>query len=83
MDNAPRGPRIVVNHPAVLTDKNGTAFDCAILDVSKHGFRLKVPRPLPVGVGYTLHFDNQTHEVEVRWASPTEVGGMFIQPVSS
>lgn len=74
----PASPRIVVIQSAVLRSASSEAIDCTILDVSHDGFRLKVPRILPGGADYLLDFDGQTHRVDIRWATPHEVGGMFL-----
>ncbi len=76
--NMARQPRIVVSQAATLRNTTGEVIDCTILDVSHDGFRLRVQKMLPGGPDYLLDFDGQTHRVDIRWATPNEVGGLFL-----
>lgn len=72
-------PRIAVDQPAILEHASGEQLACTVIDVSQEGFRLKVPRVLAPGADYTLHLADEAHRIEIRWAAPNEVGGLFIE----
>lgn len=80
--NAKPHPRIAVSESATVEDGAGSTFACSIIDVSQEGFRIKIAQVLAPGSDYVLHLDHEAHRVEIRWASPGEAGGLFLEKLS-
>ncbi len=76
--SAQRSPRISVNQPAVLKDDAGKETPCTIIDVSKEGFRVRLDRAIGNGAYFTLRTGSEAYRTQIRWASPGEAGGLFL-----
>ncbi len=79
MPSSVHQPRIAVSEAAILRREGMADIACTIVDVSADGFRLSVPRGVPCGTNYNLHFARADHRVAIRWASVSEAGGMFLE----
>lgn len=77
--SAKRSPRIAVNQPAVLKDEAGKETACTIVDVSRDGFRVRLDRAIGNGTNFTLRTGAEAYRTQIRWASPGEAGGLFLE----
>ena len=73
-----RSPRVVVNQPAFLEDDTGKKTACTIVDVSQDGFRVRLDQAIGNGSYFTLRTGAEVYRTEIRWASPDEAGGLFL-----
>lgn len=75
-------PRIALTQPATVEDGDGRTYPCTVIDVSQEGFRLKIAQVLAPGSGYVLHLGDEAHRIEIRWATPGEAGGLFLEKIA-
>lgn len=70
--------RFAVDAPAILIGDEGAETRCRLLDVSRSGFRAKLPG-IGMAVGFTkLISGRDTFPIEIRWTTGHELGGVFL-----
>lgn len=78
-----REARVTLNCDAVLTEPDGCTVDVVIVDVSKHGFRLKSLAELEIGSEVLLQMHkNEPVRGQIRWTCGMQAGGSFLDPVA-
>lgn len=77
-----RAPRIELRRQATLINADGMGSPVTILDVSSGGFRLEVAEAPRIGEHVRLRVDkHDDFPAEIRWASGSEAGGVFLTPI--
>jgi endonuclease YncB( thermonuclease family) len=78
-----REARVTLNCDAVLTESDGCTLDVTLVDVSKHGFRLRSIAELEVGSEVLLQMDSMPGvRGQIRWTCGHQAGGVFLDPVA-
>ena len=78
-----RERRFALNCDAVLTESDGCTVDVLILDISKHGFRLRSVAELEVGSDVLLQMEKAAAvRGQIRWSCGHEAGGVFLDPIA-
>ncbi|HEX2802486.1 MAG TPA: PilZ domain-containing protein [Sphingomicrobium sp.] len=81
--NAGRERRVTLNCAAVVTESDGCTVDVTLIDVSKHGFRLRSVAELEIGSTILLQMpEARPVRCEIRWACGHEAGGAFLDPIT-
>jgi len=71
-------PRIAVASPATLIMADGRETGCQLMDISAEGFRAKTSL-IEVPTSYKkLISGRDIFEIEVRWVTGLELGGIFL-----
>lgn len=72
-------PRIRALKGARAVIGNGhSTFDCTIRNLSATGAKVVFESTVPIPAAFELRFeDGQSHQCEVRWRTPKEIGVLF------
>ena len=77
-----RAPRVSTEIPALLVDADGIEIPVVIIDLSGGGFRLRTEEALVAGEPVQLRVrPGDPIPATILWATPTEAGGRFLEPV--
>lgn len=71
-------PRIAVATPATLVLEDGREAGCQLMDISADGFRAKTSHIGPPASYRKLISGRDTFDIEVRWITGPELGGIFL-----
>ena len=71
-------PRVTVNAPAILVDREGKDHTCTLLDLSADGFRARLAKASDPRALVTLVSGTESYNIEVRWSSGLELGGRLV-----
>ena len=76
-----QGRRIGLDSRARLITSDGLAIDVRLADLSSEGFRIEHGgEDLIVGEAVTLATLRTEAKAEIRWATASEAGGVFLDP---
>lgn len=70
--------RFAVDAPVVLVAAEGTQTGCRLVDVSRGGFRARLPKDGRAAPFTKLISGRDIFPIEVRWSTGLELGGVFL-----